>query len=137
MSGTSQSKRDRPNVSRGDRSNIKSTERTTTTTTTKENMERAEKVIQEQESPSRPLAQMSLTDTSGLPSYTFPTSHELRRIGEQITLQKIKAQMVQAASIPKSHVIVKEDITEWMARLLDLHGFTIERLSNGTFRVSW
>ncbi|KAI8517784.1 hypothetical protein Bbelb_038010 [Branchiostoma belcheri] len=99
-------------------------------------MERAEK---EQESPSRPLAQMSLTpaDTSGLPSYSFPTSHELRRIGEQITLQKIKAQMVQAASIPKSHVIVKEDITEWMARLLDLHGFTIERLSNGTFRVSW
>ncbi|XP_066294604.1 uncharacterized protein [Branchiostoma lanceolatum] len=136
--GTSQSKRDRPNGSRGDRSNIKKTERTTITTTT-ENMEKAEKVIQEQESPASSIAQMSLTtpDTSTLPSYSFPTSHELRRIGEQITLQKIKAQMIQAAGIPKTNVVVKEDITEWMARLLDLHGFSIERLSNGNFRVSW
>eukprot|EP00058_Branchiostoma_floridae_P010922 XP_002596410.1 hypothetical protein BRAFLDRAFT_121255 [Branchiostoma floridae] len=137
MPGTSQSKRDRPsrNRPRDDRPNRRS-EKTTAT----ENMEKAEKVMQEEESSiDRPLAQMSLTtpDSSLLASYSFPTSHELRRIGEQMRLQKIKAQMVQAASIPKSNVVVKEDITEWMARLLDLHGFSIERLSNGSFRVSW
>ncbi|XP_019628639.1 PREDICTED: uncharacterized protein LOC109473203 [Branchiostoma belcheri] len=129
MSGTSQSKRDRPNVSRGDRSNIKSTERTTTTTTTKENMERAEK---EQESPSRRCG----LAVFGVHLYRFEIVLSSSNIALCFVLY-LKAQMVQAASIPKTNVIVKEDITEWMARLLDLHGFTIERLSNGTFRVSW